>query len=63
MSWGATGVCVPFLTTEQLTADEAEGTATPSPKHHPQLTHMGKEGGRLGPEGRDVRRGARLIIR
>ena len=39
LSWGATGVCVPFLTTEQLTADEAEGTATPSPKHHPQLTH------------------------
>ena len=32
-------MCVPFLTTEQLTADEAEGTATPSPKHHPQLTH------------------------
>ena len=37
--------------------------STPSPKHHPQLTHMGKEGGRLGPEGRDVRRGARLMVR
>ena len=53
-AWLAIGFGIPTMPAARV---------TPSPKHHPQLTHMGKEGGRLGPEGRDVRRGARLMVR